>query len=122
MWKLTPKYAGPFKVVQRIGEVAYKLQLPSTAKVHPVFHVSQLKRGVKQNDKVITDLPPLDEQGQQLLVPTAILEKRIVKRNNAAVGQWLIQWSHLPVEEATWEDAEDFMTKFPNYSHEVMAR
>lgn len=121
IWKLTPKYAGPFQVVQKIGEVAYKLQLPPTAKIHPVFHVSQLKKGVGREDRVITELPPFDESGQQILIPTAILEKRIVKRNNAAVGQWLIQWSHLPKEEATWEDAEEFMAKFPDYSHADMA-
>lgn len=47
-----------------------------------------------------------------------VLEKMIVKRNNSAEGQWLIQWSHLPKEEVTWEDAEECMKKFPNYNFE----
>lgn len=96
MWKLSPEYAGPFQVVERIGEVAYQLQLHPTAKVHPVFHVSQLKKSVKHGDREITDMPIFYDNGQQLLIHVVIVEKRIVKKNNAAVGQWLIQWSHLP--------------------------
>lgn len=116
LWKLTPKYAGPFKIAQKVGDVAYKLLLPPEAKVHPVFHVSLLKKSVGKKDLVSPVLPLMDEEGQQMLIPLAVLEKMMVKRYNRAAGQWLIQWSHLPEEEATWEDAEEFMKKFPNYS------
>lgn len=79
--------------------------------------MSQLKKEVGPNDQVASSLPPLDDEGQHLLIPVAILGKMIVKWNNAAVGQRLIQWSHLPIDEATWEDAEEFMCKFKDYNH-----
>lgn len=114
MWKLTPKYCGPFKVIQCIVLVGYKLQLPPDARVHPVFHVSQLKKHVGATDRVAATLPPLDDKGQYLLIHVAILEKRVVKKNNSTVGEWLVQWSHLPANEATWEDALEMMKKYPD--------
>ncbi|KAL7160677.1 hypothetical protein ABFS83_01G113100 [Erythranthe nasuta] len=115
LWKLTPKYCGPFSVVKRVGSVAYKLQLPSDSKVHPVFHVSQLKKHVLAHARVAAVLPPLDEQNQFLLIPEGVLDRKMIKKINTAVVQWLVKWAHLPTEEATWENAEEMGKKFPTF-------
>lgn len=96
-----------------MGEVAYKLQLPEDARVHHIFHVSQLKKHIGSKGNVSESIPPMDPEGQFMLVPLKVLKKRVVKRKNAGAGQWLIQWAHLPVEEATWEFAEKIMARFP---------
>lgn len=83
--KLSSKYYGPFKVLARIGLVAYKLDLPPNSKVHPVFHVfhvSLLKKKVGSRVVVQSTLPHTSSDGQFLVYPVAILQRQIVKNNN----------------------------------------
>ena len=58
--KLSPKYYGPYKVLQKIGNMAYKLELPVSSRVHPVFHVSCSKKVIGENLLVQTIFPELD--------------------------------------------------------------
>jgi hypothetical protein len=74
--KLSPKYYGPYKVFQKIGTMAYKLQLPASSQVHLVFHVSCLKK-VIGNKPVQTILLELDEEGKIILDPKVVTETRI---------------------------------------------
>jgi hypothetical protein len=62
--KLSPKYYGPYKVLQKIGTMAYKLELPASSRVHPVFHVSCLKKFIGDKIPVQTILPELDKEGK----------------------------------------------------------
>jgi hypothetical protein len=55
--KLASKYFGPFRVVQKVGKVAYHLDLPSSTSMHLVFHVSQLKKMVGSHVEVTPELP-----------------------------------------------------------------
>ena len=113
--KLSPGYFGPFPVVERIGKVAYRLQLPAHAKIHATFHVSLLKKKVGQQS-VAPHLPTATtDQGHLLLEPVAILDRRMVKRGNQAATQVLVQWSNSFPEDATWEFWHDLHQRFPTF-------
>ena len=110
--KLSPKYYGPYKVLQKIGTMAYKLELPTTSRLHPVFHVSCLKKVIGDKLLVQTILPELDEEGKIILEPKAIIETRTRQLQNRSISEYLIKWKNLSTEDSTWED-ENFMQKYP---------
>jgi len=82
-----------------VGAVAYRLDLPATTSIHPVFHVSQLKQAIGVGCSVSPALPAALESWQ---VPEKILQRRIVSQE----AQILVKWSSLPEELATWENLE----------------
>jgi hypothetical protein len=102
--KLSPKYYGPYKVLQKIGTMAYKLELPASSRVHPVFHVSCLKKVIGDKIPVQTIFPELDEEGKIILEPEAIIDIRIHQLRNRSISEYLIKWRKLPAEDSTWED------------------
>jgi hypothetical protein len=102
--KLSFKFYGPFKVIDRIGEVAYRLQLPQTSKIHPVIHVSQLKKHIPQNGDVSDDLTTVCTDPAQAIKPEKPLATRMIQRGAQAVQQVLVKWSSLPESMSTWED------------------
>lgn len=96
------------------GKVAYQLDLPGTAQIHDVFHVSQLKsfRGeLPQQPHIPCGLQGKDSSTS--LTPTVILDRKLVKRNNHAVVHYLVLWEGQLESEATWEDAAAMEERFP---------
>ncbi|XP_072078039.1 uncharacterized protein [Arachis hypogaea] len=111
-------YFIPFPVVQRVGKVAYKLELPSTANIHPVFHISLLKKCVGRPPSVTLPAPlTVDENGCKLL-PLRVLGHQMIKVDNTWQEQVLIQWQHLSSEEATWKGYEDMRHLHPSFELE----
>jgi hypothetical protein len=101
--KLTPRFAGPYTVTQVISSTAYKLDLPSNMKIHPVFHVSLLKPYQAAPNEFHRPTPPPaivlpDTEHEEYEVET-ILDKRILRKK----PQYLIKWLGYPLHEATWE-------------------
>ena len=80
--KLSPKYYGPYKVLQQIGTMAYKLELPASSRVPPVFHVSCLKKVISDKHLVQTIFPELDEEGKIILEPEAVTKTRTRQLRN----------------------------------------
>jgi len=111
--KLAAKFFGPFPVLAKVGLVAYRLQLPGEAKIHPVFHVSQLKKHVG-NAPVQATLPALNEVGEITAVPVAILDRKLGKVGNKAEVFLLVQWSTGSREDATWELYSEIEKRFPH--------
>ena len=73
---INPRYYGPYKVIQKIGEVAYELELPEGSKIHNVFHVSCFKKSVVQKLCISYTRPPLDDEGHITLIPEKVLKTR----------------------------------------------
>ena len=73
--KLDPKFYGPYKVLQNIGSIAYKLGLPPSSRIHPVFHGSCLKKLIGTNIRAQTILPKIDTERSIILEPEAIFNK-----------------------------------------------
>ncbi|KAM1026419.1 hypothetical protein ACFX13_040051 [Malus domestica] len=118
--KLHPQYYGPYEVLERVGPVAYKLKLPEGTKIHPVFHVSCLKRHMGNVDSPITALPTLTDEAQMRDshpsdAPLAIIARRIYKKEDKAGVQLLVQWVGQEESTATWEDYDDFHARFPTF-------
>ena len=108
-----PRYAGPFAVLERIGKLAYRLQLPVGARIHDVFHVGLLKPFRGEPPAATPALPPTSD-GRLLPSPAKALRAQLRR------GVWylLIQWEGLPEEEATWEQRNEFHQHYPDYQLE----
>jgi transposase InsO family protein len=104
--KLLPKWMGPFKVMARVGEVAYKVQLPPTLKWHDVFHVSLLRPYV---DSGRVAPPPLPEiiQGEVEYEVEEILGHRDVGTGKRTKRQYLVKWQGYGHEHNSWEPLQN---------------
>jgi len=113
--KLSPRFIGPYEILERMGEVAYKLALPpSLTAVHPVFHVSMLRKYVPDESHVISvesvELSPdltFEEE------PIAILDRQVRKLRTKDIVSVKVQWRHRSDREATWESEDDMRVRYP---------
>ncbi|PKA49390.1 hypothetical protein AXF42_Ash016579 [Apostasia shenzhenica] len=111
--KLSPRYFGPFEVIARIGKVAYKLKLLEYAKIHPIFHISLLKRRVGSRPMAQILPAEITTLGQIRAQPVTILKRRAVLRKRRLIQQGLIQWSQTNTEDASWEDLDLIRQQYP---------
>jgi hypothetical protein len=114
--KLALRFIGPFKILEKRGDVAYQLDLPpQLSDVHDVFHVSQLKKCLRVPEE---QLPMKDLNAKEDLsyqeYPVKILETFERVTRNKKIKMCKVQWSHHTEEEATWE-REELKAEFPSF-------
>jgi hypothetical protein len=115
--KLAPRFIGPFKILEKIGEVAYQLKLSlQLSDVHDVFHVSQLKKCLRVSEEQIPmeDLDVEEDLSYQEY-PIKILETSERVTRNKKIKMSKVQRSHHTKEEATWEREEELKDEFPSF-------
>ena len=112
--KMAPKYFGSYTVIQQINSVAYKLALPPESRLHPVFHVSQLKNVVGNPDRVLSLPSTVTDDLEWVVEPLQIKDIR----GSGSEQVVLVQWKGLPDFESTWESAHLIHQRFPEFQLE----
>ncbi|KAK8959395.1 hypothetical protein KSP40_PGU018652 [Platanthera guangdongensis] len=117
MKKLSPRFVGPFEVLERIGEVAYRLALTEEMSgVHDVFHVSYLRRAVRDSSQIIsTEETPIETDLSIGVRPVRIVDSRIQKLRNREIRMVKVFWMNCGRPEYTWE-REDELKSNADYS------
>ncbi|KAL0551700.1 hypothetical protein IC582_010789 [Cucumis melo] len=118
--KLSPRFVGPFEILERIGPVAYRLALPpSLSAVHDVFHVSMLRKYVPDPSHVV-DYEPLeiDENLSYVERPVEVLAREVKTLRNKQIPLVKVLWRNHRVEEATWEREDDMRSRYPELFEE----
>ena len=107
-------------MLQKIGPVSYKLELPPESKLHPVFHVSCLKLKLGQHTTPLPTLPPTNDSGQVHTEPVAILQTRSKSLRSRVITEVLVQWLGTSPEDATWESLHQLQLSFPHLVGKVL--
>ena len=113
--KLSPRFIGPYEILERVGPVAYRLALPlKLVKLHDVFHVSMLPRYRSDPSHI---LPIQEIQVQEDFTfdeePKAILDREIRQLRNKQLPLVKVLWQHHGMEEATWEPESTMRVQYP---------
>ncbi|XP_070025600.1 uncharacterized protein [Nicotiana sylvestris] len=112
--KLSPRYFRPYKIIQRIGQVVYKLeQPPEMSLVQPVFHVSMLKKVVGDPSTIVpVETIEVNEELSYEEVLITILDRQVQKLRNKEIASVKVLQRNQQVEEATWEAEEEMRKKY----------
>jgi hypothetical protein len=114
--KLSPRFIGPFEILERVGKVAYRLALPpALSEVHDVFHISQLRRYIRDDNHVLdfselTVRQDLSFEAQ----PIAILDRREKVLKNKVIKLVRVGWNPHSPGESTWELEEEIRKEYPH--------
>ena len=113
--KLSPRFVGPFEVMERVGDLAYRLALPlSMSGVHNVFHVSMLRKYIQDESHVIDHgMIKVNEDATFVVTPVRILDKTMKQLRRKDVDLVKVLWSQHDEGDASWELESEMRTKYP---------
>ncbi|XP_070028766.1 uncharacterized protein [Nicotiana sylvestris] len=118
--KLSPRCIGPYRIMRRIRQVAYELELPQElVVVHLVFHVSMLKKFMGDPSLMVpTEVIGVKDSLSYEETLVAILDRQICKLRTKEIASVKVLWRNQKVEEATWEAEEDMKSRYPHLFEE----
>ncbi|KAD7117538.1 hypothetical protein E3N88_04806 [Mikania micrantha] len=114
--KLSPRFIGPFRIIARVGKVAYRLDLPDELSgIHPTFHVSHLRKCLADDVAYVplNDIE-VDEKLNYIEEPVAIVDTKEKQLRNKVIKQIKVQWKHRKGSDATWETEDEMKRLYPH--------
>ncbi|PKU80890.1 hypothetical protein MA16_Dca009302 [Dendrobium catenatum] len=113
--KLSPRYISPFEIVERIGKVTYRLDLPTTYVVHNVFHVSSLRKYISDDpSKIISEDVDIQSDLTYVEEPDRILEFSVKQLRSREIPFVKVLWKHGLEKNATWEKESEMRKCCPH--------
>ncbi|GJS24588.1 putative reverse transcriptase domain-containing protein [Tanacetum coccineum] len=114
--ELNPRYVGPFKVLERVGDVSYKLELPEElSRVHNTFYVSNLKKCYVDEPLVVPlDGLHFDDKLQFVEEPVEIMDREVKRMKRSRIPIIKVRWNSRRGPEFTWEREDQFRKKYPH--------
>ncbi|GKC97861.1 hypothetical protein Tco_1168136 [Tanacetum coccineum] len=114
--KLNPRYVGPFKVIERVRTIAYKLELPQQlSRVHNTFHESNLKKWLSDKSLVIPlEELRVDDKLYFVEEPVEVMDREIKQLKRSRIPIIKVKWNSKRGPEFTWECEDQFKQKYPH--------